>query len=109
MKHILVAVLTLALSGCYSNWPSLDKASENIDCDMDTVALGKIAKRYKATGSFDEISDSYSIVKNDDAIGVAFNPKGQILTIAKTKSVIGLLGLTRKQGDVTIVKRCIKQ
>ena len=109
MKKIVIVALTLSLAGCYANWPDLDKAAKNIECDMDKVALGKIAKRFKAESNFDEISNSYSIVKFDDAIGIAFNDKGIIATVAKTKSEIQLLGLTRKQGDVVIVKRCIKQ
>jgi len=106
MKKIALALITLSLTGCYSNWPDLHKAANNIECDMDKVALGKIAKRFKADSNFDEISNSYSMAKFDDAIGIAFDSKGHITTVAKTRSEIRLFGLMRKQGDVVIVKRC---
>ncbi|WP_435277139.1 hypothetical protein ACMAZF_09680 [Psychrobium sp. nBUS_13] len=109
MKKIVLIALTLSLAGCYANWPELDKAAKNIECDMDQVALGKIAKRFKAESNFDEISNSYSMVKFDDAIVVSFNHKSKITTIAKTKSDISLGGLMRRQGDVMVVKRCVKQ
>ena len=109
MKKIVLIALTLSLTGCYANWPELDKAAKNIECDMDKIALGKIAKRYKADSNFDEISNSYSMVKFDDAIVVACNHKNEITTIAKTKSDISLGGLMRRQGDVVVVKRCVKQ
>ncbi|MGB0833002.1 MAG: hypothetical protein ACPGR2_00620 [Psychrobium sp.] len=109
MKKLALIITTCLLTGCYSNWPSLDKANKAIKCDMDVAALSKLAKRYQAQGAFDEISNSFAITKHDDAIAVAFNHKAQIMTIASTKSEITLGGLMRRQGDVVIVKRCIKQ
>lgn len=109
MRRYTIIGLTLCISGCYENWPALDKVSEMITCEMQVSELDALAKKYDARGEFDELSSSYSMTKFDDGIGVAFNAKGEMMTIAKTKSLIGVAGMTRRQGDVIIVKRCIKQ
>lgn len=109
MKKQIIIASMVCLSSCYSNWPALDKVSQAITCDMGIKELNLVAKKYKALGEFDELSNSYSLTKFDDAIGIAFNHKHQIMTIAKTKSIIGATQMTRHQGDVVIVKRCIKQ
>jgi hypothetical protein len=108
MKRLMCFSTIFLLSGCYSNWPALDKASKAIECEMDAPALVLLSKKYNAIGLFDEVSNSFSIAKDDDAIGIAFNANGKITTIAKTKSIISLGGIMRRQGDVVIVNRCIK-
>lgn len=106
---MFVGLLAISLCGCYNNWPSLDNASDAITCDMDITALDKLATRFQANGTYDDISKTYGISYADDAIGIVFNDKGQIATIAKTRSKISMAGLIRQQGDIIIVKRCIKQ
>ncbi|NRA61427.1 MAG: hypothetical protein HRU25_11065 [Psychrobium sp.] len=50
-----------------------------------------------------------TIQRFDDAILAVFDQRQKRLaTVVKTSSMIGLFGLTRSQGEVKVVLRCIK-
>jgi len=107
MKKIIGIFPLLLLSGCYSNWENLDEVSKEITCDMDIVRLEKLAMKHEVLGQYDVLSKTYSMSKSTDVIGIVFNDKKVITVIAKTQSHLSLGGLTRRQGDVVVVKRCV--
>ncbi|MDP2561585.1 hypothetical protein [Psychrobium sp. 1_MG-2023] len=106
LKTIIVSLSAVFLSACYSNWPELDTVAELIACDYSTNQLRDIAQKHGATHITDEASRTISLSKHDDAIAIVINSEREIVTVAKTKSTITMLGLQRQQGDVIVVRRC---
>jgi len=108
VRLAFVAFVITSLSGCFGNWPQLNQVADKITCSSNKVGIEKLAKRAGADVLWDQQSLSLTLAKADDAITVVFDASGKkINVIAKTQSIIGVGGLTRQQGDIIIVKRCL--
>ena len=109
MKLIVCMIAALSLAGCYANWPELDDLAVEIDCKMQRQDIELLAKDYQAQSLWDDETKALTLRRFDDAILVVFDQRQKRLaTVAKTRSTIKYFGLIRSQGDVDIVKRCIK-
>jgi len=104
----LVVITSMVTIGCYSNWHDLDSFVAKISCDSTQQKITELVQLNLIKHEWDQTSYVLSIYKNSDALAVTFNKKGNLLSVAVSKSQIKLLGFFRKQSSAVITLNCQK-
>jgi len=107
-----MVLVSLALTGCYRNWPQLDALTNKMTCDTTKSQASSLAHKFGAAVEWDPSYRVLSIVKEQDALALQFVPAtygSKVLrldSLSVARSNIRYFGLHRQQGDVSVLLRC---
>ncbi|NRA52762.1 MAG: hypothetical protein HRU23_01335 [Gammaproteobacteria bacterium] len=112
IRACYVVLASLALTGCYRNWPQVDALTNKVTCETTKSQASSLAQKFDATVAWDPTYLVLSVVKEQDALALQFVPVtygSKVLrldTLSVARSNIRYFGLHRQQGDVEVLLRC---